>query len=419
MEVKYLLCIGTPAWEGNYQKSTLELLKELSKTYHVLYVEFPFSFLDLLRSFQRNSTIPRQRILRRKKRLRFFSQSQDRGLHVLTLPPLFPINWLPPGFLYNTFARINASMARRAIRRALKELGFEKPVVMNALQPILGRYLIGDFQESGRIYYCYDEISEAPWLSKHGTRLEKELIPLMDAVITTSEPLKRRKLSLSVPTYVVKNGVDYHLFSKAYHRRCERLKANIGPKTVGYVGSMDFRMDVNLLQYLVESRPDVYFLFVGPITDQGLRLSLSVYDNVIFAGPQQPDRLPYWLAKMDVGIIPFVNNGFTQNIYPMKINEYLAAGLAVVSTDFGDLKDFEEVITITDDAATFLTAVGEGLENRTLALARERNLISKGNSWQARVNKMEQTLDKVLQRKQNNHRQSLKRGKWSKKKSAS
>jgi hypothetical protein len=47
---------------------------------------------------------------------------------------------------------------------------------------------------------------------------------------------------------------------------------------------------------------------------------------------------------MQVGIIPFVKNGFTKNIYPMKINQYLAYGMPVVTTDFADLSDFGDLI---------------------------------------------------------------------------
>ena len=400
MKKKYLLCIGTPAWEGDYQKSTLELLKELSHTHEVLYVEYAFTVLNVLRSYMnRNSFVPKQRILGQENRLRFIPTGKGKGLHVLTLPPMLPINWLPRGGGYVFFAKLNAWIAKRSIRKALKKLAFGTPTVVNALQPMLGRYLVGTFEENGRIYYCYDEISEAVWLQKHGGWIENEFIPLVDEVVTTSEPLRRKKRSLSVPTTVVKNGVNYELFSQAYDKRYDRLGANQGPKTVGYVGSIDFRMDIKLIQFLLQSRPEVHFLLVGPVADPEIKVELGKYDNVVFVGPQQPDRLPEWLAKMDVGIIPYVNNGFTQNIYPMKVNEYLAAGLAVVSTDFGDLQDFNGVITITDQAEKFLQAIDEGLRHRTIALATERTMIAKGNSWKARARKLGQVIDKVANQK--------------------
>ncbi|MEL6191011.1 MAG: glycosyltransferase [Bacteroidota bacterium] len=401
MEKKYLLCIGTPAWEGDYQKSTLELLKELSHTHEVLYVEYAFTILSVLRSYMnRNSFVPKERILGQEDRLRFIPTGKAKGLHVLTLPPMLPINWLPRGGVYVLLAKLNAWIAKRSIRKALKKLSFGQPTVINALQPMLGRYLVGAFEENGRIYYCYDEISEAVWLQKHGGWIENEFIPLVDEVVTTSEPLKRKKLSLSVPTSVVKNGVNYELFSQAYASRYDRLGAKLGPKTVGYVGSIDFRMDLDLIQFLVQSRPEVHFLLVGPVADPEIKVKLGGYDNVVFVGPQQPHRLPEWLAKMDVGIIPYVNNGFTQNIYPMKVNEYLAAGLAVVSTDFGDLQDFQEVITITDQTNEFLKAIDEGLSHRTIALATERTMIAKGNSWKARARKLGQVIEKVANKKE-------------------
>ena len=198
----------------------------------------------------------------------------------------------------------------------------------------------------------------------------------------------------------MKNFVNYELFSESYDRRFDRLGSKLGPKTVGYVGSIDFRMDIDLMQFLIESRPEVYFLLVGPVADPEIKRRLGKYENGVFVGPQQPNRLPEWLAKMDVGIIPYVNNGFTQNIYPMKVNEYLAAGLAVVSTDFGDLQDFQDIITITDQENEFLKALDEGLNHRTIALATERPMIAKGNSWKARARKLGQIIEKVANKKE-------------------
>jgi len=67
---------------------------------------------------------------------------------------------------------------------------------------------------------------------------------------------------------------------------------------------------------------------------------------VVFYGPKKVQDLPAYLKTFSLGIIPFIKNQFTKGIYPLKINEYLAAGIPVVSTNFGYLEDFETIINI-------------------------------------------------------------------------
>ena len=56
-----------------------------------------------------------------------------------------------------------------------------------------------------------------------------------------------------------------------------------------------------------------------------------------------------YLKEFHIGIIPFVKNEQTAAIYPMKINEYLAAGLGVVATDFAPLSEFGEAIHVSTE----------------------------------------------------------------------
>jgi 3-deoxy-D-arabino-heptulosonate 7-phosphate (DAHP) synthase len=97
-------------------------------------------------------------------------------------------------------------------------------------------------------------------------------------------------------------------------------------KKIGYIGSLDFRVDYDLLETLIQKRSEYEFMFIGRVMDQRNCERLSAYSNVQFLGSKQPEELPVLLSQIDVAIIPFVKNEFTRNIYPLKINEYLAAG---------------------------------------------------------------------------------------------
>ena len=266
------------------------------------------------------------------------------------------------------------------------------PLVVNAFNPAAGRYNKRAFGNGKWIYYCYDNIAAAPWLQKHGTYLEKEFIPLVDGVITTSPGLLELKKSQHERVALVRNGVDFELFNKAINFRALRADEQSAP-VLGYVGSIDDRIDYDLLDHLYSSLPEVHFHFVGRIMDEALVAHWKSRDRVHFFGAQSVDRLPEFLAEFDVGLIPFVSNEFTKGIYPLKINEYLAAGLPVVSTRFADLSDFEQDVALCESQNEYLKAVQNSLVTDHPAERQKRVEVARGNSWTARAKTFKQILN--------------------------
>ena len=117
---------------------------------------------------------------------------------------------------------------------------------------------------------------------------------------------------------------------------------------------------------------------------QRFLIILKKKENVIFVGSKLPKELPNYIASFDVGIIPFVKNEFTKNIYPLKINEYLAAGVGVVSTNFAVLTEFENMAIITDEHSLFVKAILENSQNQGEEVKEERQEMAKQNSWENR-----------------------------------
>lgn len=156
-------------------------------------------------------------------------------------------------------------------------------------------------------------------------------------------------------------------------------------------GSIDNRLDFNLLTYLFRRFADAQFVFVGRITENSLQQRLKNFPNVYCAGPQSPETLPGWVQQMDLCLIPFVKNRFTAGIYPLKANEYLAAGKPVVSTAFADLHDFQGLISIADGWDPFAEAVEASL-NSNDGQAAARKAFAAGNSWENRAALLERVL---------------------------
>jgi glycosyltransferase involved in cell wall biosynthesis len=115
----------------------------------------------------------------------------------------------------------------------------------------------------------------------------------------------------------------------------------------------------------------------------------TIYNiNVCLAGAFPATDLQGWVQQMDVCLIPFVKNKFTAGIYPLKINEYLAAGKPVVSTRFAPLQEFEEIVFLTE-AAQFGDAIQQALDNGEKT---EYQVFARKNDWMARAEQLEKII---------------------------
>ena len=395
-----IVCVALPSWEGDYMKSTVHLMTRLAESNRVLYVDYPSTWLDVARAAVGRGRAPLARIFRPSLRIIRPKGQEERDLHLLTLPPVLPINVLPHGKLYRFARRINGWLIARSIRKAMGRLSFSQPVVINAFMPGMGLELKGKLDEKSTIYYCYDEISEAKWVARHGAVEEKQFLEMADTVITTSDALWEAKERRANQCYVVKNGVDFPLFQRIGSLRALRLSQNQARKPkIGFVGSIDSRVDADLMAEVAQARPDWDFEFVGPVVDQAVGRRLGQVANITLSGPAKPSQLPERMKDFDAGIIPFQHNGFTKFIYPIKVNEYLAAGLPVVMTGFARIDELRGAVSIADDATSFTQALDRALMRDNESARKTRASFAALNSWGVRTVQFSRIVAQQLEMK--------------------
>lgn len=388
-----IICIGFPTWEGKYMKSTVELMKELVKDNEILYVDYPFTVKDLMM----NEDAPVRRMLRLDNPLKTVALENNREVNVLTLPPILPTNFIKNEGLYDRLSTIGGKQAKSAIKKAMKTLNFQNPIVINAFNPFLGVHLAGQLDEKKLFYYCYDEIGEAKWCGRHGGRLEQILMAQADGVIFSSQPLMAAKKHLAKKAFLVKNGVNFPLFSQPVFEEeaTPVLKTKPFQKVIGYLGSVDERLDYELLKHTIAENSEHLFVFVGRVNHEAGAAILSKFSNVQLIGPKPPAELPEWVNTFDVCLIPFVKNKLTAGIYPLKINEYLAVGKPVVTTDFSDLSDFTEIVKVANCVSTFQSAIKASLKLNLPEFIHDRVLFAYDNSWENRANQFRRILSEA------------------------
>lgn len=373
-----IICHALPTWEGDYMKAVVQLMTQFAKHNRVIYVDYSRTYKDAIWG-NRQQQIS-------NKNLELKLSNKGGKLHVLRTPNVFPTNWIKSDAIYSKLQTLEANKVAKAINKAQRQLGFKNPILINAFNPQFGLPIVGKLGESISIYYCYDEINAAEWCKAHGGDAEKKYMSEVDAVVVTSKGLKKTKSKYSENCHLVQNGVDFELFSSS-------TSTNKTDKSViGYVGTIDDRIDFQLLEKLALANEDKQLKLIGRVKSERAKELAEKFDNVTLTGAKQPQELAPEMSGIDIGIIPFVRNEFTQNIYPLKVNEYLAAKKPVVSTNFSDLSGFSKVISIVETQDDFLSSVATSLCADSPEKQETRNEFAKANSWQKRASEFSQII---------------------------
>jgi uncharacterized SAM-binding protein YcdF (DUF218 family) len=170
---------------------------------------------------------------------------------------------------------------------------------------------------------------------------------------------------------------------------------------IGYVGGVHKWIDQELVKILAEKHPDYSFVFVGPIqTDISM---LSRLKNVYFLYKKDHERLPLFIKYFNVCIIPYLINEYTKNVYPTKLNEYLAMGKAVVSTNLPEIeafnREYKNIIQIAENKENFDEYISRLANEDKVVLEDRRIQIARENSWEKRIDSMSSLIAIEIEKK--------------------
>ncbi|WP_321345481.1 glycosyltransferase [uncultured Draconibacterium sp.] len=387
-----IVCIANTTWFGEYTKSTVQLMSRLAKNNRVLFVEYPFTWKDTLTTFLGKQKAPVSRMLGLKSRLELINTENGSKVYNLVPPPVLPVDFIKKDQLFKPFFNLNVALYKIALRKVMKKMEVKDPIVITAYNPFYGLPLIGQLNEALNVYYCYDGIGTR----RHGKRIyaiDEAFSKNVDAIVTTSDYINDDKKKFNPKSYVVKNGVDFDTFYADAKNKVHKNEQKI----VGYIGSLDHRFDINTVEFAVKNMPDTLYHFTGNLRNQEIKQRLDKFDNVEFFGSVKPNDVPALLATYDVGIIPYLVNDINKNIYPLKINEYMAVGVPVVMTPFADLKDFSGMVSVAENNETFVKTLITELEKDSRSAINKRIEFAKSNSWDIKAEEFGEILNKLLE----------------------
>jgi glycosyltransferase involved in cell wall biosynthesis len=243
------------------------------------------------------------------------------------------------------------------------------------------------------IYHIVDEYSFSPD-DPPTSAIEEHLIASVDHLIVHSPALLVKKGS-SRPTEYIPNGVDYDSF--ADHRSEPDDLAEIPHPRIGYCGYLKHQMDWDLLSALIDQHPDYSWVFVGKVHHEDLLPLIHELDqrsNVFFLGPKSSHELAGYPQHFDVSIMPYVSDGYTKYIFPLKLHEYLAAGRPTIGTPIRSLADYDAVVQIADGVEEWSQALATALSEREASVERvaERQGVARGCDWNVLTERVEALL---------------------------
>lgn len=377
-----IVCIGSADWATELPINQHQLMGRLAAENNVLFVES----LGLRRPQLAGRDL--SRLWRRLKRGLRGARLAPEGLHVLS-PLVLPLHSKA------SVRKLNRWLLRRQVKRAARKLGMSEPILWAYVPQ--AEDVIGVLDPSLVIYHCVDDVAAQKGVDAESFRgAEERFAQRADLVLASAPALAERMRTLSDHVLYAPNVADTGTFATALEAGPidPDLDALPHPRLVFQGAIVATKLDIQLLAQVAELRPDWSIVLVGPRGAGDPTGDLSPLDNapnIHLIGPRQANDLPKVLRGADIGLIPYAINDLTRSVFPMKVYEYLAAGLPVLATPLPALDGVDAVETVSS-AEELVTTAERNLaaDSPEVRLARSKEASS--HSWEARLEEIEGVL---------------------------
>lgn len=297
------------------------------------------------------------------------NSSPQHAMRIRCILPSPKYDWIPMVPEYNAFQR----------RRLLKEF----TAVQSDIHIFAGMPVEAPPRKPAKfIYDCMDDWSDYPNVPASAGISEKRLCEMADRIWVVSKSLYHKfEANYSNKLDYVPNGVEYEHFAGVPGIRSPQARP-----ILGYVGAVYDWFDVSLVAAVACILSSWDIVLVGPISMKSDQLRGLDRPNIRLLGGKPYEDLPAIMATFDVAMIPFLLNDLIIGTSPIKLYEYLAAGLPVVATSMPEVLMFRDhgIVECADFPATFAQSVLRLKDTNTMLMSARRQNVARQHTWSAR-----------------------------------
>lgn len=360
-------------WYFNRAHSDFQLMTRIARERRVLLV----NSIGMRMPTPGKTTQVTRRILRKLRSVMRFLARPVAGLpefYVMT-PVFVPVYGSP------MIRRFNAALVRAQLRLAARRAGIrvDRSVVMvtiptawDVVSPLPRRALLANRSD------LHSGFAEADGDLIRG--LESELVSNSDIVLYTSHALMEVEGAMAGDrAEFLDHGVDLERFGVTDHDRPSDI-ADIDGPIIGFFGGIeDYVVDLVVLEEVARAFPEATLVLVGHATCPVDRL--VALPNVRYLGFRPYEQIPAYGAAFDVAVLPRIRNAFNEYANPIKLKEYLALGVPVVSTEFPEVHHYEDVVAVASDHVQFVELVRRALAGQSVGTPESRRARVEGATW--------------------------------------
>lgn len=268
--------------------------------------------------------------------------------------------------------RIARDVMLHQLHPILEKMSLSSPILWSSLPTAAD--LCGHLNESAVVYYCGDDFSALAGVDHRVVTMhERCLAEKANLIFAASENIKAKFPACK--TQLLPHGVDTQLFSTPSPRASDL--PNNGKPIAGFYGSLSQWLDYDLIHHIACNLPNWEFVFIGPIELSSCQL--PKLPNVHYLGPKAHYLLPSYSQHWNVSLLPFKANQQIQACSPLKLMEYLAAGSAIVTTDFPALKPYRKHVNIAQNSEEMISMLHLACQQPKLP----RDIVTQ-ESWDSR-----------------------------------
>ncbi|HYP12784.1 MAG TPA: glycosyltransferase [Bryobacteraceae bacterium] len=299
--------------------------------------------------------------------------------------------------------KFNSILMAWLIRRVMKKLAIEDPIVYTYAYD--SAEIVKRLPSCLTVYECLDQDEVLAKDERHRALVqerEETLCRQVDMMISITEELAAPRRKFNPNSFVVNGGVELEFYGQG------ALDSTVVPEDIarlpkpvlGYLGGLDpWKMNVELIKYVAQSRPDWTIALVGFVWYGFDPRQFAPCTNIHVLGPKPYEQLPGYVKGMDVCLMPFPLNGITMNGDAIKLYEYLAAGKPVVSVPVPAAVRNRDLVRVAETREEFLAAIEASLAEPKEATSRRLEGIRQ-HTWSNRVAQKLEFVRQGLLRKQ-------------------